>query len=141
MNTLRAVAWSVIALAVILIVVALIVGELKAALFLVFPVLYGVGLLAAAGILLLFVGVILLFASAVPSTDRSQEKPVIPTEPTDASQPSVERRTRFGGVVLVGPIPIVFGSDRRTAFWAMVAMALILVALALFILLWPFGSG
>jgi uncharacterized protein (TIGR00304 family) len=137
MRPLRAVAWLVIALSMALIALALILGQLKAALFIVFPVLYGVGLLAAAAILLLFVGILLLFASAVPGAETAPEN-----ERTGALPAAVEqKKSKFGGVVLIGPIPIVFGSDRSTALWAMVIMAVVLVALALLLLFWPFGNG
>ena len=43
-----------------------------------------------------------------------------------------EGETRGGGVVLIGPVPIVFGSDMK---WASVAMALAIVLIVLAILL------
>jgi uncharacterized protein (TIGR00304 family) len=42
------------------------------------------------------------------------------------------RRPQIGGVVLIGPIPIVFGSDKRMA---LVAAAMTIVVLAVLILL------
>jgi uncharacterized protein (TIGR00304 family) len=136
----RAAAWGVIAIAIVLILAAIIIGELKVAIFIVFPVLYGMGLMAAAAILLLFVGIIMLFASAAPPNPYGKEEGTTNAEP-DPYDDREGKKTKFGGVVLIGPIPIIFGTDRRTALLAMVIMAIVLMALALLLLTWPFGQG
>ncbi|HLQ20816.1 MAG TPA: DUF131 domain-containing protein [Nitrososphaerales archaeon] len=41
-----------------------------------------------------------------------------------SSKPSTGERVRGGGVVMIGPIPLVFGSDMK---WASVAIVLALV--------------
>ena len=41
---------------------------------------------------------------------------------------SEEKRVRGGGVVMIGPIPLVFGSDMK---WASVAIALALILIIL----------
>jgi uncharacterized protein (TIGR00304 family) len=42
-------------------------------------------------------------------------------------------RVRGGGVIMIGPIPIVFGSDAK---WASVAMVLAIVLIVLVLLSW-----
>jgi uncharacterized protein (TIGR00304 family) len=59
--------------------------------------------------------------------------------PGDGTPEATKTRTdkRYGGVVLIGPVPIAFGSDRRTAL-AMLAVGIVLaiaVLVALAILL------
>lgn len=74
----------------------------------------------AVGIIIVLAGFVIVFLAAILAGRSQAEK-----EP--------ERRTsiRGGGVVLIGPIPIIFGSDAK---WATVAivLAIILVLITLF---------
>ncbi len=63
--------------------------------------------LVALGILFVFAGFAVIFVAIILS-----------------SKPSTERRVKGGGVVMIGPIPLVFGSDMK---WASVAIVLALV--------------
>ncbi len=65
--------------------------------------------LVALGILLIFAGFAIIFVAMILSA---------------SSEPSSEGRVRGGGVVMIGPIPLVFGSDMK---WASVAIVLALV--------------
>lgn len=69
---------------------------------------------AEVGILLIIVGIGVLVAAIVFSGTRRTE-------------------VKGGGVVLIGPIPIIFGSDAK---WATVAIVLALVLVVLSLLLW-----
>ncbi len=77
------------------------------------------------GLTLLLVGSALLIISLLLKTvEESSEK--------------IERRSEVsgGGVVIVGPIPIVFGSNRRTAVIAgLIGIVLTILALVMFILM------
>lgn len=89
--------------------------ELELYLFLIFPVLKADGLYGAASLLLAFGAIVMLllsFFTQVPQEDRRRPE-----------------RMSAGGVVLIGPIPIIFGGDRRTAVLALVLgfIALILI--------------
>ncbi len=70
------------------------------------------------GIGIILVGFLVVFLATVMSDKPSEEG---------------ERRTevRGGGVVMVGPVPIVFGSDAKWASIAMV-LAIVLVVVVLF---------
>jgi len=63
--------------------------------------------LVALGILFVFAGFAVIVAAMLLS-----------------SKPSTEGRVRGGGVVMIGPIPLVFGTDMK---WASVAIVLALV--------------
>jgi len=77
--------------------------------------LYPVFDLAALGILLVFAGFAVILVAMILSA---------------SAKPSTEGRVRGGGVVMIGPIPLVFGSDMKWASVAIVlALALILVTL------------
>jgi len=51
-------------------------------------------------------------------------------------QAATQGNASFGGVVLIGPIPIVFGSSPQMAIASML-LAIILIALSFLILVWP----
>jgi uncharacterized protein (TIGR00304 family) len=44
-----------------------------------------------------------------------------------------EAEVKGGGVIMIGPIPIIFGSDAK---WASVAIALAIVLILVYFLLW-----
>jgi uncharacterized protein (TIGR00304 family) len=73
--------------------------------------------LVLVGIGIIFVGFLVVFLATATSGGRSEEG---------------ERRTevRGGGVIMIGPIPIVFGSDAKWASIAIV-LAIVLVVVAL----------
>jgi uncharacterized protein (TIGR00304 family) len=98
-------------------------GEAEVSLVIIFPVFSGSSGLFLLGILLLvasfFVGFALL-AFAQPSEQEAQG-----TNPV--KEPS-RTRSSYGGVVLIGPIPIAFGSDKSVAM-LMLAIGIILAAI------------
>lgn len=72
-------------------------------------------LLVTAGILIIIVGIFLTFiGTAIKATSQPREK---------------ETQVKTAGVVLIGPIPIIFGSDRKMLITG-VALALILMIVA-----------
>jgi uncharacterized protein (TIGR00304 family) len=94
-------------------------GEASAGIVVVFPVILGGGPWAFLGGLLLMGGMMAGFAAFA---ERAR------TSASEAAPPDVPR-TRAGGIVLIGPIPIVVATDRG------LARALLLLALALAIAL------
>jgi uncharacterized protein (TIGR00304 family) len=70
------------------------------------------------GIAIILVGFLVVFLATVMSGRSSEER-------------EGEARVRGGGVIMIGPIPIVFGSDAR---WASVAMVLAIVLIAVVLL-------
>ncbi len=66
------------------------------------------------GILVIFIGFILIFAGTALQTSGKTSD------------------VKTGGVVLIGPIPIIFGSDKGTIITAVI-MAIILMILAYFL--------
>jgi uncharacterized protein (TIGR00304 family) len=94
-------------------------GEVELYLFLIFPVLMADGAFGAASLLLAFAAVVVIFLSFLILAPKG------PLEPP--------QRASVGGVVMIGPIPIVLGSDRRTALLALViGLASLIVILLLF---------
>jgi uncharacterized protein (TIGR00304 family) len=110
-----------IALGIVLVAISVLTGEARVALVLIIPVIYGGGLLLLGGIICVVAGFLLLFASSTGVEDGET-----------GAQPASERKS--GGVLLIGPIPIIFGSDRKIALIA-AAIALIVMALLIILLL------
>lgn len=86
-----------------------------------------------AGILLIFAGIvgfvaytILIFAKRVREVDQEGERA------------EGEGKIEGGGIIFIGPIPIVFGSNRRVAKWMLFA-AIVLAALLVFLTLLALG--
>lgn len=116
---------------VALTVAGVLAGEVQVGLMLFFiPYLYGGSWLGALAILMVFLGILVLMVGPLIGA-RPRPSPAPIGEP-EAQVPGA--KGGFGGVVLIGPIPIVFGSSGRAALIAM-AVALAVVALMLFLLL------
>lgn len=124
MPRLRLAAFALIALGVALLLVAAARGDVRVGFFLVIPFVAGTGLLPFLGTLALMAGVLMLFLGAAAPHARRDVQP----EAGAAWEPGRERSS--GGVILLGPIPIVWGSDRRILPW-MVAAGVLLLALSL----------
>jgi uncharacterized protein (TIGR00304 family) len=112
-------------------------GDAELRFVLVFPVLSGTGAVFAVGAGLLILGMLVAFVG-LPLLTLSQAggAPVSPP----ARPPSVRRGPRpqapgtdadrqWGGVVFIGPIPIVFGSSPRMGKWMLVLAAVVTVLL------------
>jgi len=75
--------------------------------FLIFPFVVTSDPLAAIGFILIFIGFIILFLSPFYG-EVSEDIPHISHEPT-------AERKEYGGVILIGPFPIAFGSSEEMA--------------------------
>jgi uncharacterized protein (TIGR00304 family) len=103
-------------------------GDVVFALILIFPVLVSTGGIGALGMILLAFGVMALMFELFLNGRVSEEVGHgTETERTGGS-------TEFGGVVLIGPVPIIFGSTPRTALIA-AAVAIIILAIVLLMVL------
>ena len=100
-------------LVVLLVGVALVVdavrrGEASVVLVVVVPVVYGASAELAAGIVFLLAAIFLV------SLGRAQRAG--PADPADGTATGADRSSgAMGGVLLLGPVPIFFGSARRVS--------------------------
>jgi len=104
-------------------------GGAEVDLVLIFPVFSG-----SSGLFLAGVGLIVLsfmvgfFIIATSGTEVLGETDKV------VQRPAAERKSSYGGVVLIGPIPIAFGSDKKMAVLMLIlglATAVILIGLLL----------
>ncbi|MCI4371331.1 MAG: DUF131 domain-containing protein [Thermoplasmata archaeon] len=115
-----------------LVVLALAVARGEASLYVLvlFPVVVGSGPLGFLGIVLVFAGFALTFL-LLPAAAGARSDGAISTLPL-TSAPVATPRRRWGGVVFLGPIPIVFGSDSEvTRAMLLLGIVLVLALLAL----------
>ena len=108
-------------------------GGATLALVVVFPVVFGSSVLFVLGVVLMFAGFVCLPFALATSAIVDAEGPV--PEGSEASAGA----SAVGGVVLIGPVPILFGSWRelsRRARWALVLLGAGLFTLALLALVW-----
>jgi uncharacterized protein (TIGR00304 family) len=87
--------------------------------------------LTSIGFLVFFIGIVLILIGILLSIVKRSSR----VKREDESDKKDEnRRVRGGGVVVIGPIPIVFGTDRKALFLAL-AVALTFMVLYLVFLL------
>lgn len=87
------------------------------------------GFLITIGIIFIILG-LLSFAIGMmsPSRRKTPEEKAIPATGEEAGE-----KVKGGGVILIGPIPIVFGTDKRYAIIALI-LTIVLMLLAMIFL-------
>jgi uncharacterized protein (TIGR00304 family) len=117
-------------------------GEAEFYLFIVFPVVTGSGAIFASGALLFMVGVIATFfglsmraaeGMAEEYGDAPPRQAAHPDQLAQAGAPAPRGGAEFGGVVFIGPIPIVFGKGQRMGKWMLVGSIVFGILLIVFI--------
>jgi len=106
-------------------------NEATISLFVIFPVITATGGWSVAGIGLMVAGFFVFFltwsASIEPQPVPSARTPSPPDEAAVPAFPPSSRR--WGGVVFLGPVPVVFGSDPKLTKWMLILGAILFVAL------------
>lgn len=136
MGKLKLLSLGLLLLGILLIIYSVLEGTADVALVFIFPVIYGAGIYLASGILLIFLSIFLFFISGFQS--NPDKRSILENEPhketnLDTLEKS-ETKSDYGGVIFIGPIPIVFGKDKKTARKMMylgLILALILLAIYL----------
>ena len=113
-------------IAIIFFIIGFLQGDVEGGIIIIFPFISGSGIFALIGIIFIFLAILFYFYGFV-NLQQTHEK-----YPYEKDAP-IERKTsvKGGGVVLVGPIPIVFGSSWKIALVLMV-LALIIIIVSLF---------
>ena len=126
MRHLRLLGVALLIAGVALIAASIATGQGQVYLLLFIPVYVGTSALGMLGILVVFLGV---FLASLGSAWRGLPAPTVPASdsvsPDSVAPPATAPPARYGGVIMLGPIPIVFGSDARIAKW-MTVLGLIL---------------
>ena len=127
---------------VVLLAWALASGDAELHLVVVVPVISGTGAVFAGGVLLLMLGLVITFlglslrhAGGIAGGPGDElPTPTRDGQPPRAGTPPASGGAEFGGVVFIGPIPIIFGRGQRPGGWMLVASIVFGVLLIVFIL-------
>lgn len=103
-------------------------GEATLSLFVIFPVVTATGPWAIVGIVLLIAGVFVFFLTGFQPTEMGTA-PRSPNPPAATPGPTSAPVRRWGGIVFLGPFPVVFGSDQKVTQWMLVVGIVLFVAL------------
>ena len=103
-------------------------GEVETGIFFIFPFISGSGIYSFLGFIFIILSIFLFIFGF---TNYSLKEDIQP----ENYEPKTSRKTSIkgGGVVLVGPIPIVFASNWKIAAVLMI-IAIIIIVLAFFLL-------
>ncbi|WP_048162179.1 TIGR00304 family membrane protein [Thermoplasma acidophilum] len=128
---------SLLVLAGILILIAMAaIGIAHFALFVIFPVIYGSGL-SIIPFLLIFLGIVVMFFAPFRYSGNS-ERVFIPPEYEWMNEEEAVKEKRsekhYGGLIMIGPIPIIFGNDRNLIYISIAVAILIILVFILYYL-------
>lgn len=113
-----------------LIILSIFRGEAEVALFLIFPVIYGSGVLSVIGIFMIFGSFLLFFFLPLRRSPEGKERR------EEWEKQETRSGSKFGGVVFIGPIPIVFGKDKSiTKVMLYIGLIIALILLVVYSLL------
>ncbi len=104
-------------------------GQATLSLFLVFPIIAASGPWAFLGILLIVAGFATFFFTWPSWSETVPEPSQAPSAMAPPGLPPTVPSRRWGGVVFLGPIPIVFGSDARVTQWMLLVGVLLFLGL------------
>jgi len=106
---------------ILLVIFSIIEGEAKIGLLFIVPIIYGTGVYLALGILLIFLSFIMFFLFLGPTVEGREIK---------RERTKTHKESSYGGVIFIGPIPIIFGKDKSMAKKMMYLGLLIALILA-----------
>ena len=130
MRKLTVASIAMIVLGVALLAYSVYSREAQVYILFIIPVFTGGSLAAFGGTILLFGGIFLFFFSlAGPAMIERVEPAEAHPPPTARTSAAKTPQGKFGGVVLLGPIPIVLGSDEKVTKWMLVVLLVIVIIL------------
>ncbi|MEF8834889.1 MAG: DUF131 domain-containing protein [Candidatus Thermoplasmatota archaeon] len=115
---------------IFLVIFSVMNSEVEIELLFIVPVIYGSGIYLALGILLIFLSFIVGFFLLLgrPSIKRKDQ----------TIKEGIQKDSSYGGVIFIGPIPIIFGKDKSIAknmMYLGLLIALILAAIYVAVIL------
>ncbi len=99
-------------------------GEVEGGIIVIFPFISGSGLYGLFGVILFFLAFIFFMFGFASSVEPYHEESEV-----SKSRTSI----KGGGVVLIGPIPIVFGSNWKIAMLLLILVTIIMIISVLFL--------
>jgi len=106
-------------------------GDVKGGFFLIFPFIIGSGLYSALGMFFIFLS-FMFFAFGM--VERVKEEMTGYSE-ISGEEKFAEKKIEGGGIVFIGPFPVIFGTSPR-AVQILIVIAIILVILTMLFIFW-----
>jgi len=125
---------AIFASGVALIASAVATGEAEVSLILIFPLISGSGGLFMLGTVLIIFSFVIGFALLAMGQLEVQQAMLGPGPGGTARERRPRTEKKYGGVVLVGPVPVAFGSDRTMAL-AMLVVGIVMAVVLLGVLI------
>ena len=122
-------AWFCLFIGILIISIGVMINEIKFGLFIIFPYFIGSGIFAFLGVILIFLSMIFFFFHSSShykyNFQNYNEKSVDNID-------KEKQKIKAGGVILIGPLPIIFGTNWKiTAILGIIAILLSLTFLLL----------
>ena len=133
MHLVRSLPFALLAAGVVSLVAAVATGEATFYLVLVVPVLTGSSGLPLLGVVLLFLGFLTL-PLGFPTDAHEGNDVLLSSAPSSPRGPTPRSSSGSGGVILLGPVPIFFGSWKDPSsrvYWVAVLVGVVVLAVAL----------
>jgi len=122
MRLLKLISFLAFALGITFVIISAFRGELSVGFILFFPFIYGEGFYAAIGFILIFISILLfvidLFNFEKYNVFHIEEKPVGDEK---------NRQVEGGGILLIGPIPVIISSSWKIALF-LILLAIVIIA-------------
>lgn len=130
----------VIAAGLAILIYSIVTGGSKLYLFLFFPLIVTDDIFGILGALFLIIGFIALFASITFYRARSVIGQMLDLEDGEYEVQVGKPKVTTGGMLFIGPIPIVWGSDKKVNKNMWYVAIIITVILVVLTLLWVLGA-
>ena len=128
MNKYYTLSFLCLIIGIIFFFIGIFAGDVEAGFVLIFPFLVGSGPYAVLGFLFMFIAIILFMFGFASTTRASIDLPF------DEDTYDIKRKksVKGGGVILIGPIPIVFGTSWKIAVLLMIAAIILIFTIYVF---------
>jgi len=110
--------------------IAFLEGNVHVGVFFIFPFFIGEGVWSVLGVLLLFLSIV---SFMIRPFNKIESRPVFneyTTNPQNSDEPYRQKKGKFGGIIFIGPIPIIFGQDKKTTAYLLLLGIIIFVVLS-----------
>lgn len=101
-------------------------GEIEVGFFLIFPFFIGKGIFAFIGFIFIIIAILLFLFGLY-----SQTSGYFNSEFDDFNDSKTKSKIKTGGIILIGPIPIIFGSNNRIFILLLIFLILFIIFLIL----------
>lgn len=104
----------------ILLSLSIITGEVTVGIIIIFPIIMGTGVFAITGILLFIAGFLLISFGWMTQTVSFHQDHIV--------KEKTQKRVQSSGIILIGPLPIIWGSNWKIMVF-LIVLAIILLLL------------